>query len=191
MLPSTAPKDQYGEAGSPPTQTGRPKPVQDRVGHTAGVGDSEHTQGGAGEGTAFPCPSHPPPLARAAGGRGSMPEAKGAPIPGLAAGERGRALNSGESAPPSLSVPTPAQPQQAPVPERGQGEGDRTPSASRVASCSSHSSRHPSSAQRGPGQGLRPVAGDLGRQSQRRPPGRPRDRSEGAGGTEPGLGEQS
>ena len=71
-------------------------------------------------------------------------------------GEGSRAQDHGDLTPPSPSALTHARPQQAPVPERGQGEGDRTPSASRVDRCGSLSSWCPSSAQRGPGQGLSP-----------------------------------
>ena len=115
------------------SNSARPKPVQGRVEHTAGVGDLEHTRGGAGKGTALPSPRHPPPLARAPGSRGSVTEPKGVPNLRLEAGERGRAQNRGGPTPPSPSAPTPARSQQAPVRGHGQGEGGRTPSASRVA----------------------------------------------------------
>lgn len=108
-------------------------------------------------------------------------------VPGLEAGERGRTLNGGGPAPPSRVAPTPAQPQSAPDWGGGQSKGEGTSSASRVSCCCFHSAGRPSSAQRGPGQGLQPLAGDLGRQSQRRPPGRPGEGARDPEGTSPDL----
>ena len=138
------------------SNSGRPKSVKGRMGLRARVGDWEHTCGGAGEGTALPGRRHPPPSSPSSGRPRVGGEPKGVPIPRLAAGEGSRAQDHGDLTPPSPSALTHARPQQAPVPERGQGEGDRTPSASRVDRCGSLSSWCPSSAQRGPGQGLSP-----------------------------------
>lgn len=138
------------------SNSGRPKSVKGRMGLRARVGDWGHTCGGAGEGTALPGRRHPPPSSpssgrpRVRGGteRSAYPKARGW------GGEQNPGPRRSDPSLPECSHH--ARPQQAPVLQRGQGEGDRTPRASRVDRCGSHSARRPSSVQRGPDQGLSP-----------------------------------
>lgn len=159
--------------------------------HTTGVGDLEHTQGGAGEGTSLPGPRHPlypgsssgRPRVRAGAKRSARPRARS-----WGEGQNPERRRSGPSLP-GRSYPRPA-------PERTR-LGRRTEQRRR------NLERQPSlllllSLCRAPefgskGSGPRPPAprGRSGQTKPAPPAGPPRGRGEGSGGNEPGPGDQS
>ncbi|CAI9177728.1 unnamed protein product [Rangifer tarandus platyrhynchus] len=130
------------------------------------------------------------PRTRAPGGRGSVAEPKGVPIPRLAAGEGSRTQDHGDLIPPSPSAPTTPGPSRHPSgnADRARETEPREPAGSTAAALTPLGARVRFS-------GVRTKASaPRGRSEQTKPAlaaGPPRGRSEGAGGTDPGPGDQS